>query len=218
MEALQARVAVLGRAMALLAAYAIVVGALSVAINVTDALDGQAQAICRLVLGLWGLGAGIMLWSGRSLGINGWQAVMVWSVLQIFYVAWDKNGSPTTQLFDIPLSFTSETTVNGEVTSFREYGINLVGVALTIWASAVRSRWEHHVQPLIQPSETIIVYEIEHRAPERAAHDLGRSGDLESARRAAVSQAARLRASGELGEVVIVEQPGGNVVTRESLA
>jgi len=215
MEALQARVAVLGRSIALLAAYAVVAGALSIVINAADAIDGETQAICRVILGVWGVAAGLMLWSGRRFVINGWQAVMVWSVIQIFYVAWDTNGSLTTQLFDIPLSFTSKTTVNGEVTSFREYGINLVGVALTIWAGTVRSRWEHHIEPLAHPVETIVVYELAHRAPERADHELGRSSDLESAQRAAASQAERLRASGEKGEVVVIERPAGIVVARE---
>ena len=217
MDAVRARVEVLGRAMALLAAYAVVVGALSVVVNAADALDGQVPAICRVGLGIWGLLAGLMLWSGRSIGINGWQAVMVWSVVQIFHVAWNSDGSPTTQLFSFPLTFTSETTVNGEVTSFREYGINFVGVALAIWTSSVRRRWEHHVQPLMNPSDPVTTYEIEFQTPGMATHKLGVAAEVESARRAAVSQAGRLRTEGATGEVVVIELPAGTIVARESV-
>jgi hypothetical protein len=218
MEALQSRVAVLGRGLALLAAYAVVASAISIVMYLGDAIDGQVPAVCRVIIAIWGLGAGILLWTGRRVGISGWQAVMAWAVIQIPYIAWNTEGSATTQLFDVPLTFTNSTTVNGEVTSFSEYGINLVGVALAIWASRVRTRRERQVEPAAHPEAAVRLYEIEHRAVDGTIHRLGGAHDLASAQRAAVSQAARLRSGGEQGEVVVIEQPGGAVASRESLA
>ena len=218
MDALQSRIAVLGRGLAILAAYAVVASAASIVMNVADAIDGEAPAICRLVLAVWGLGAGLLLWTGRRAGISGWQAVMAWSVIQIPFIAWNTEGSATTQLFDVPASFTSRTTVNGEVTSFSEYGINLVGVVLAVWASRVRSRWERQVEPAAHPESAARTYEIEHRAAGGAVHRLGSAHDLASAQRAAASQATRLRTAGDQGEIVVIEQPGGAVVSREALA
>lgn len=218
MDAVQSRIAVLGRWLALLAAYAVVASAISIAMNVSDAIDGEVPAICRLILAVWGLGAGFLLWTGRRTGISGWQAVMVWAVIQIPFIAWNTEGSATTQLFDIPAGFSSRTTVNGEVTSFSEYGINLVGVALAIWASRVRTRWDRVVEPAAHPEAAPRTYEIEHRAADGTIHRLGSAHDLESAQRAASGQATRLRSGGDQGEVVVIEQPGGIVAAREPLA
>jgi hypothetical protein len=217
MDALQSRIAVLGRGLAILAAYAVVASAISIVMYLGDAIDGEAPAICRVIIAIWGLGAGILLWTGRRVGISGWQAVMAWAVIQIPYIAWNTEGSATTQLFDVPVTFSNTTTVNGEVTSFSEYGINLVGVALAIWASRVRTRWERQVEPAAHPGTAARSFEIEHHAVDGTTHRLGIAHDLASAQRAAASQATRLRTGGDQGEVVVIEQPGGAVVSRESL-
>jgi hypothetical protein len=136
-----ARMEILGRSLTLLAAYAVVIGAISVALNAGDAIDGEVPALVRLALGVWGVGAGWLLWSGQRLGIDGWRAVMIWSVIQIPLYAWNTDGSPFVQVLEFPAAFTSETTVNGEVTDYSKIGINLVGVALVAWTSSTRERW-----------------------------------------------------------------------------
>ncbi|HVL23684.1 MAG TPA: hypothetical protein VM450_06345 [Thermomicrobiales bacterium] len=141
MDDLRARAATLGRSLALLATYALVIGAASVVMNAGGVVDGEAQAMVRAVLGLWGVAAGAMLWTGQRFGIDGWRAVMIWAVIQIPFYAWNTDGSPFVQVLEFPASFTSQTTVNGEVTSYSEIGINLVGVALAVWANATRERW-----------------------------------------------------------------------------
>jgi hypothetical protein len=141
MEELRTRAETLGRSLALLAAYAVVIGAISVVMNVGGALDGEVPAICRMVLGLWGVLAGVMLWTGQRVGIDGWRAVMIWAVIQIPLYAWNTHGSPFVQVLEFPLAATSQTTVNGEVTFDSQVGINLVGVALAAWAATKRERW-----------------------------------------------------------------------------
>ena len=218
MQALQQRWQVLGPWLGLLAIYAVVVGALSVVLNVDDALAGEVPGICRVVLGVWGLIGGILIWTGRRVGIDGWQMVLVWSILQIPVIAWNTEGSPTTQLIEFPLSITEQTTVNGEVTSYSEFGINLVGVALTIWASRLRDRWSRRGLQASSAETPQEIYDIEHRTPDGATHVLGEGHALEVARNAALSQAARLRAGGERGEVVIIARPSGQILEREEIA
>jgi hypothetical protein len=218
-ETLKQRVDALGRGLALLAACAVVVGAISAAINVSDAIDGQVPAIGRLLLGLWGLGAGLLLWTGRRAGLDGWTAVLIWSIAQLPVIAWNTEGNITKQLIEYPLSASSETTVNGVVTESSEYGINLVGVALVAWASALRERWSRVARPVredavAQPS----TYSIEFRPEGEGGvpHVLGTTTDAAIAERAALSQAERLRLGGEHGEVVVVARPGGAEMARHS--
>lgn len=146
MDDLRARAETLGRALALLATYAIVIGALSIAMNIGPAINGEVPALIHAVLGVWGLAAGIMLWTGRRAGIDGWRAVMLWAVVQIPFFAWNTEGSPFVQVLEFPLSIYSQTTVNDEITAYSAFGINLVGVALTAWASRTRERWEKRAQ------------------------------------------------------------------------
>jgi hypothetical protein len=218
METLQRRREILGRWLALLATYAVIVGALSAITNLGAALDAQIPALGRVLVGLWGLGAGLLLWTGRRAGLDGRQTVLVWAVLQIPVIAWNTHGSPTTQLLNLPLSVSSETKVNGEVTAYSEFGINLIGVALTIWAARMRDQWTRRVRPVDLRLETrSSVYDIEYRGEAGAIHVLGSAPDLSAAERAAASQASRLRLDGGRGEVVVVEQPSGGVVARQSL-
>ena len=72
-----------------------------------------------------------------------------------------------------------------------------------------------HVQPLTHPSDPVITYDIELHVSGMPAHKLGIAHDLERARRAAVSQASRLKKDGSAGEVVVIELPAGTVVARE---
>jgi hypothetical protein len=112
------------------ATYALVVGAASAALALPDAIDGEAAAAVRVVLGLLGTLAGLILWTQPRYELLGWRLATLWALAQIPVIAWNEDGSATRQLLEIPLSVSSRTTVNGEVTSATEYGINLVAIAL----------------------------------------------------------------------------------------
>lgn len=122
----------------IVAGYAAVVGAASFALNVTDGFGGEVPALGRALIGLVGVAAGALLWSRPRLG---WLAVLVWSALQIPFIAWNTDGSVTTQLIDFPFSVSSSSTVNGVVTMYSEYGINLIGVVLAIVVFRMRASW-----------------------------------------------------------------------------
>lgn len=153
MDTVRERVELLGRSLALLATWAIVGGALSIALDLGNIAEGQAPAMIRAALGVVGIAAGLLTWTLRRAGIDGWQALLAWSVLQVPFVAWSVDGNAFRQVIDFLLGFTASTTVNGVVTSMEEYGINGVGVLLVIWTRATRERWERRVKPLVdQPA------------------------------------------------------------------
>ncbi len=153
MDALQERIELLGRSLALLATWAIVGGALSIALNLGNIADGQAPAMIRAALGVVGIAAGLLTWTLRRAGIDGWQALLVWSVLQLPFVAWSVDGNAFRQVIDFLLGFSSSTTVNGVVTSMEAYGINGVGLILVIWTRTTQERWERKLKPLVdQPT------------------------------------------------------------------
>jgi hypothetical protein len=124
----------LGRTGALLAAYCAIVGVVSAVVYIGPAIDGEVPAMARVLIGLLGLAGGILLWTRQPAGL-GWILSMAWAVIQIPFYAWNTEGSPTEQIIALPLSLTSKTTVNGEVTSFSEIGINVVGIVLAVLLS-----------------------------------------------------------------------------------
>lgn len=124
------RVNDMGRKAAILGAWTVIASAASIVMNMGDAIDGEGYAITRIVLGLFGLAAAALLWTGRHFGRDGFYAIMAWGALQIPYFAQTADGNYTKQLVDVFLGASSQTTVNGEVTSFSAVGINLVGVII----------------------------------------------------------------------------------------
>ncbi len=122
----------------LVAAYAAFVGAASFALSVGDAFGGEFPALGRMMIGLIGVAGGALLWTRPRMGFD---VVLIWAMLQIPFIAWNTGGSITSQLIDLPLSVSNSTTVNGAVTSFNEFGINLIGVVLAISISRMRGFW-----------------------------------------------------------------------------
>lgn len=129
-ERFQERAASWSRLGIVFAAYALVVGAVSLALYLPDALGGEVSAAIRAILGLLGLAAGVVLWTQPAREVLGWRLALLWALAQIPVIAWDEYGSATLQLLEVPLSVTERTTVNGEVTSYSEYGVNIVGIVL----------------------------------------------------------------------------------------
>ncbi len=138
MSAVQAAVESRPRQILYVAGYAAIVGAVSIVLAVLGIADGETPAIGRALLGLIGVAGAYLLWTRPRLG---WTVLLAWAALQIPYFAWNTDGSPHAQAIYFPLSASSSTTVNGEITSYSEYGINLVGVILTVVVSKWRKEW-----------------------------------------------------------------------------
>lgn len=138
MSAVQAAVESRPRQILYAAGYAAIVGAVSVVLAAMGIADGETPAIGRALLGVLGVAGAYLLWTRPRIG---WTVLLAWAAIQIPYFAWNTDGSPLAQAIYFPLSVTNETTVNGETTSFSEYGINLVGVVLTVVVSKWRKEW-----------------------------------------------------------------------------
>ena len=147
MEELQNRMDTLGRSLALLATYAIVAGAVSIVMDLGNIADGEVPALVRSALGLVGIAAGVLVWTLRS--PFGWQLLAAWTLAQLPFIAWSVDGNVTRQMWDILLGFSSSTTVNGEITSSEQYGLNGVGIILAIWAFRTRERWDRRIAPTL---------------------------------------------------------------------
>lgn len=132
------RVNDMGRSTALLTLW-VLVPSVGEIVRSIGSLD-EAYGITRVLLALFGLGAAALLWSGRNAGRDGLRAIMAWSALQLPYFATEPDGNYTRQFFDVLIGMTEQVTVNGEVTSFSAFGLNLVGVILTAWAYSNRER------------------------------------------------------------------------------
>ena len=106
-----------GREALILAAIAALLGALSVAANLGDALGGSGPALGRAALGVLGVVAGVWLWRQPR---RGWWLALAWALLQIPVYAWTPDGSPTLQVVSFPLAATSQVTENGRVTAYSQ--------------------------------------------------------------------------------------------------
>lgn len=86
MTSLQDRFSRLGQALSLPGAYAIAVGAASIVASLAAATNGEMVALCRVILGV-GVGAGVLSWTPRRAGIDGWRALLGGSIAQLPLVA-----------------------------------------------------------------------------------------------------------------------------------
>ena len=121
-------------------AYAGLVGAASVAFYTGDAFAGEVPGITRVIIGLLGIGAAALLWTRPR---HGWLLALVWGAMQIPFIAWNVDGNALGQIVSFPVTVSSSTTVNGKITSFSEYGLNIVGVILVVVINRWRAAWEY---------------------------------------------------------------------------
>lgn len=130
----------MGRSASLLGVWVVVASAGAIILDAGNMADGETYAVSRVVIGILGLAAAAAFWSGRNYGRDGLRAIMVWGVLQVPAYAQVANGNFTRQLIDFPLGAESSTTVNGVVTDYSQIGVNLIGIAVIIWARSCRNR------------------------------------------------------------------------------
>ena len=130
----------MGYSTTILGAWTVIASIATIVMNAGAVVDGEAYAICRIVIAVVGLAAGALFWSGRNYGQDGMVAILVWGVLQIPFYATADGQNYTTQLADFFAGASSSTTVNGEYTEFSQVGVNLVGIAIAVWAGSARKR------------------------------------------------------------------------------
>lgn len=141
METLSRRTGQLRRGMATLAVYAMLAGAVSMALSVPHLMDGDGFGFSRSMIGIVGIAAGLLALSGVRIGLDGWQALALWSALQVPVYADEKGGNYFRQLLEIPMGMVSSRSVNGEIVEYTQIGLNVIGIALLIILARLRERW-----------------------------------------------------------------------------
>ena len=129
------RIGQVGKLAAVVGAWAIIASVGEFVRSAGDAIDGEGYAIVRIILSIIGLAAAGLFWSGRNYGQDGMRAIMAWGILQIPYYASEPDGNWTRQLVDLFLGASSETQVNGEITDYRQVGINVMGIIVVALAT-----------------------------------------------------------------------------------
>ena len=142
----------MGRGPSMLGAWAAIASVGALAGNAEPAISGEGYAITRVLLGLVGLIAASLFWSGRNFGNDGLRAIMIWGILQIPAYAQVVDGNFTKQLIDFPMGMESSTTVNGVITEYSQIGINLIGILIVLMARSCRSHldlWRRRSEPAL---------------------------------------------------------------------
>lgn len=104
------------------------------------ATDGETFGYTRIALGLLGVIGVIVMLLGNDNGKMGLMVIIAWAAIQTIYYADAPNGNFTRQVIDGLMGRSSSTTINGEVTEFSAFGINLIGLVMLILAYTSRNR------------------------------------------------------------------------------
>lgn len=111
------------------------------------AMDGETYGYTRIALGALGVAGAALVLFGKDFGKTGLMVILAWAAIQTVYYANVQDGNYTRQLFDAFVGASSSTTINGEVTEYSAVGINLVGLAMLIFAYVCReqsTRWKNY--------------------------------------------------------------------------
>lgn len=145
---MQERINELGRKLVMFAAAAVIIGAIGVVLSVPDAIDGEWTGIASLIVGLLGIAAGLMIWTGTNAGtgLDGMNLGVLWALALVPYVHIFDRDAGTDMTYPLPdfgaiFSFGSSTSVNGQVVQEEIWGIGFLGVILLVSAVVVRKEW-----------------------------------------------------------------------------
>lgn len=114
----------------ILAAVVGLIGAATVVNNLSDLMAGSVPGIGRVIVGMLGVAAAVLM---RLQPRNGWLLAMAWAVVQIPFYAWSPDGAATAQAVQIPLTMTNSSRVNGQLVSYTSFGVNVAGVIFLVW-------------------------------------------------------------------------------------
>lgn len=125
----------------LLAALMIAAGAYTIFVDRSALQAMQSMALGRAAVSLLGVVAGVALLAGPGIaGSVGWGLTLLWALVQVPIFIESVDGAPNLTVANIPLAFTSSSTVNGQVTQYVSIGINILALGLAIWLYRRRAR------------------------------------------------------------------------------
>lgn len=122
----------MGKLPALVGAWAIIASIAAIGLSLPDI--GETWALSRVAIGVIGLAAGALFWSGRNHGVDGMRGIVGWGALQLIFYADTPDGNWTRQLIDGLLGASSEKAINGQIVELSQVGINMVGVIIVVAA------------------------------------------------------------------------------------
>jgi hypothetical protein len=142
------RINELGRKLVMFAAAAVIIGAIGAVLSVPGAFDGEWTSIAALIVGLLGIAAGLMIWTGANAGsaLDGMNLGVLWALAHVPYVRILDRDAGTDMTYPLPdfgaiFSFGSSISVNGQLVQEDVWGIGFLGVILLISAVVVRKEW-----------------------------------------------------------------------------
>jgi hypothetical protein len=149
---MQERIGQLGRNLTMFVAAAVIIGVAGVVMGIGPAMDGEWSGIAGVIVGLLGIAAGAMIWTGKGAGtaLDGMNLGMLWALGHLPYLSIFDAEAGTDLEYPVPafgaiFNMGSSTSVNGSIVTEETFGIGFLGVVLIIWALSARKRWTHIV-------------------------------------------------------------------------
>lgn len=125
----------------LLAALMIAAGAYTIFVDRAALQAMQSMALGRAAVSLLGIVAGIALIAGPSMAAGlGWVLALAWAIVQIPIFIQSVDGAPNLTVANIPLALTASSSVNGQLTQYSSFGVNLLALGLAVWLSKRRAQ------------------------------------------------------------------------------
>lgn len=145
---MQERIAELGRKVTMFAAAAVIIGAAGVVMGVGDARDGEWTGIVALFVGVLGIAAGVLIWTGAGAGgiLDGMNLGMLWALAHVPYMRYLNTESGIDREYPLPafgaiFTVESSRTINDELVMNDVWGIGFMGVVLVVFAISARKDW-----------------------------------------------------------------------------
>jgi hypothetical protein len=149
---MQDRIQQLGRNLTMFVAATVIIGVAGIVMGIGPAMDGEWTGIAGVIVGLLGIAAGAMIWTGQGAGtaLDGMNLGVLWAIGHLPYLKVFDAESGTDLLYPVPafgalFNMGSSTTVNGQIVKEDIWGIGFLGIIMIIWALSARKRWTHMV-------------------------------------------------------------------------
>lgn len=138
----------LGRSVVLFAAAAIIVGIAGLVMGAGSALDGELAGYAAMLVGMLGIVAGAMIFTGSGAGtlMDGMNVGTLWALAHVPYVRYFNTETGADYEYPLPafgaiFQMESSRTVNGAVVMQDSWGIGFLGIILVVLAVTARKEW-----------------------------------------------------------------------------
>jgi len=138
----------LGRTVTMFAAAAIIIGIVGLVMGAGSALDGELAGYAAMLVGMLGIVAGTMIFTGSGTGtfFDGMNVGMLWALAHVPYVRYFNAETGVDYEYPLPafgaiFQMESSRSVNGDVVLRDSWGIGFLGIILVVLAVTARKDW-----------------------------------------------------------------------------